>query len=166
MKGLQSLLSDHADWEIAVAVDVPGTQKRWPGMGLVISKDGVVDELRREFLPKRIGEFRISRSSGARSVRCPITAMLVVTVIAVAPPIHGMAREAAPHYGCDPATIAKAHIARHFPSFDGSGLRLLVSEQNDVWEITYDLPDGTLGGAPVVTIGKRTCAVVRARHTQ
>ena len=27
-------------------------------MGLVISKDGVVDELRREFLPKRIGEFR------------------------------------------------------------------------------------------------------------
>ena len=99
-------------------------------------------------------------------MRCPITAMLVVTATAIISPIHGIAREAAPHYGCDPATIAKAHIARHFPSFDGSGLRLLVSERDDVWEIAYDLPDGTLGGAPVVTIEKRTCAVVRLRHTQ
>lgn len=58
VKGLQALLSDFVDWEIAVAVDVPEKQTRWPGMGLVISKDGVVDELRREFLPKYVRDFR------------------------------------------------------------------------------------------------------------
>lgn len=55
---LQLLLSDYPDWEIAMAVDVPGTERQWPGMGLVISKDGIVDELRREFLPKPIRDFR------------------------------------------------------------------------------------------------------------
>lgn len=58
VKGLQRLLSDYPDWEIAMAVDVPGTETRWPGMGLVISKDGIIDELRREFLPKPIADFR------------------------------------------------------------------------------------------------------------
>lgn len=61
VKGLQSLLSGYPDWEIAMAVDVPGTETRWPGMGLVISRDGIVDELQREFLPKPIGDFRYQR---------------------------------------------------------------------------------------------------------
>lgn len=30
VKGLQRLLSDYPDWEIAMAVDVPGTETRWP----------------------------------------------------------------------------------------------------------------------------------------
>lgn len=58
IKGLQSLLTDYPDWDIAMAVDVPGTEMRWPGMGLVISRDRIVDELQREFLPKQIGEFQ------------------------------------------------------------------------------------------------------------
>lgn len=67
---------------------------------------------------------------------------------------------------CDPPKNADAYIAKHFPSFDTSGLTPRVSEQDTVWEVTHDLPDGVLGGAPVVAIDKRTCMVVRAWHTQ
>lgn len=55
IKLLQSLLANHPDWAISVAVDVPGKEKEWPGMGVVIYADEIIDELRREFLPE---EFR------------------------------------------------------------------------------------------------------------
>lgn len=67
---------------------------------------------------------------------------------------------------CDPRKSADAYIAKHFPSFDTSGSSPRVLEQDVVWKVTYDLPDGVLGGAPVVAIDKRTCRVVRAWHTQ
>lgn len=46
---------------------------------------------------------------------------------------------------CDPPKNADAYIVKHFPSFDTSGLTPRVSEQDTVWEVTYDLPDGVLG---------------------
>lgn len=67
---------------------------------------------------------------------------------------------------CDLKKIADSYITKHFPSFDASGLSSHISEQTNSWEVTYELPEGVLGGAPVVTIEKRTCAVVRLRHTQ
>jgi hypothetical protein len=51
MKLLQALLADYPKWEITVRVDIPGTENAWPGMGLIIFHDEIVDELRRDFLP-------------------------------------------------------------------------------------------------------------------
>jgi hypothetical protein len=55
IKLLQALLADYPKWEITVRVDVPGTENTWPGMGLIIFNDEIVDELRRDYLP---AEFR------------------------------------------------------------------------------------------------------------
>lgn len=58
VRRLQAVLAEYPDWDITVRVDVPGTEERWPGMGLVIYHDEIVDELRREFLPAEFGEIR------------------------------------------------------------------------------------------------------------
>jgi hypothetical protein len=55
VKALQDLLVGYPDWYITVRVAVPGKEGIWPGMGLIIYSDEVVDELRRDFLP---AEFR------------------------------------------------------------------------------------------------------------
>jgi hypothetical protein len=63
IKSLQSLLADFPEWDITVRVDVIGKEKMWPGMGLVISHDEIIDDLKREFLPP---EFRTLLYDGAR----------------------------------------------------------------------------------------------------
>jgi hypothetical protein len=55
IKALQALLDGYPDWEIMFRVDVLGKENVWPAMGLVIHDDGIIDGLRREFLPD---EFR------------------------------------------------------------------------------------------------------------
>ena len=55
MKSLQASLADYPNWYITARVVVPGEEKSWPGMGIVIYHDEIVDELQREFLPE---EFR------------------------------------------------------------------------------------------------------------
>ena len=55
IQSLRSLLADFPYWHITVRIDVPGKEDSWPGMGLIIYPDEVVDELRRDFLPE---EFR------------------------------------------------------------------------------------------------------------
>jgi len=67
---------------------------------------------------------------------------------------------------CDVAKIARDYIARRYPFFDPAGLRVVVSETESQWEVTYLLPRDMLGGAPVLGIDKRTCAVVHAYLTQ
>ena len=57
IKSLQALLTKYPDWDITVRVDVPGTENSWPGMGLIISHDKIVDELRREYLPPEFRSF-------------------------------------------------------------------------------------------------------------
>jgi hypothetical protein len=49
---LQQLLNGFPGWEIVLAIDVPGTENVWPRMGLTIRGDGIIDDLRREYLPK------------------------------------------------------------------------------------------------------------------
>lgn len=55
IKALQALLADFPNWDMTVRVDVPGKEKVWPGMGVIIYPDQIVDELQRDFLPP---EFR------------------------------------------------------------------------------------------------------------
>jgi hypothetical protein len=67
---------------------------------------------------------------------------------------------------CDFLKIAHDFIAREFPFFDPTGKTLVVSDNGDLWEMTYDLPEGMFGGTPTVIIDKRTCKIVRAFHEQ
>ncbi|MGB9368435.1 MAG: hypothetical protein WCE79_20725 [Xanthobacteraceae bacterium] len=48
---LRMLLAELPDWEIVIALDVPGTEKSWPRMGLIIRSGEVVDGLQRGYLP-------------------------------------------------------------------------------------------------------------------
>jgi hypothetical protein len=49
--GLRDIVASYSDWEIVVAVDIPGTEGRWPPMGIIVGPHEVIDDLRREFLP-------------------------------------------------------------------------------------------------------------------
>lgn len=55
---LQSLLSFYPDWEIKVSIDIPGKEKSWPEMGLIIRAREIVDQLQRQFLPEELKEVR------------------------------------------------------------------------------------------------------------
>jgi hypothetical protein len=57
IKALQALLADFPNWYMTVRIDVPGTEDTWPGMGLIIYKDEIVDELQREFFPEEFRHF-------------------------------------------------------------------------------------------------------------
>ncbi len=80
--------------------------------------------------------------------------------------IQTMADQTMSQTNCDMLKTAQAYIARQYPFFDAAGLKPLISEQGNLWRLTYELPRGTLGGVPIVTIDKRTCLVVHAEHTQ
>lgn len=57
VKLLQLLLKDFADWDIGIAVDIPGTEKTWPLMGLIIRRHEIIDGLLREYLPPDVRQF-------------------------------------------------------------------------------------------------------------
>jgi hypothetical protein len=55
VKMLQELLRDLPDWQIVLALDIPGTENQWPRMGLRILTHEIIDDLKRQYLPS---EFR------------------------------------------------------------------------------------------------------------
>jgi hypothetical protein len=63
ISALQKLLVDFPDWRITMSVAVPGIGDDWPGMGIVIDPEEIIDELQREYLP---AEFRSFSYPGAR----------------------------------------------------------------------------------------------------
>jgi hypothetical protein len=54
---LQALLAEFPAWEIVLAVDVPGKEDVWPGMGLIIDHRKIIDGLERKFLPPPFKDF-------------------------------------------------------------------------------------------------------------
>jgi hypothetical protein len=54
---LRALLVDYPDWDITVRIDVPGTEGKWPGMGLLISHTEIIDDLHREYFPPEFRDF-------------------------------------------------------------------------------------------------------------
>ena len=58
IKRLQALLIDFPNWDMTVRVDVPGKEKVWPGMGVIIYPSEIVDELKRDFLPPEFRNIR------------------------------------------------------------------------------------------------------------
>ena len=53
LSALQGLLHQFPDWHITIRVDVVGKEEQWPGMGVIIYRDRIVDDLNRDFLPDR-----------------------------------------------------------------------------------------------------------------
>ena len=63
IKQLQNCLKGHPDWEIVVAVAVPGAGKSWPNMGLFIRPHEIVEDLQRQYFPP---EFQHIQYVGSR----------------------------------------------------------------------------------------------------
>ena len=63
IKSLQGLLAEFPNWEIMIAVSVPGAGDAWPDMGLTIRAQEIVDGLQRQYFPK---EFRDIHYEGSR----------------------------------------------------------------------------------------------------
>jgi len=63
IKSLQRLLAAYPDWEIVIAVDIPGKENEWPSMGLVVRDHEIVDGLKREYFPI---EFQNIQYEGSR----------------------------------------------------------------------------------------------------
>jgi hypothetical protein len=57
IKALQALLIEYPHWEIAVRIDIVGTEEKWPGMGLIIYHDEIIDELQRQYFPEEFRHF-------------------------------------------------------------------------------------------------------------
>jgi hypothetical protein len=62
IRGIRELLTDFPDWEIVISVDVPGTERVWPKMGLVIRTHEIVDGLQRQYLPEAFRSLRYDDS--------------------------------------------------------------------------------------------------------
>lgn len=67
---------------------------------------------------------------------------------------------------CDPLLVAREYVAKHFPSFDVTRFKPVISEQGSVVEVTYELPSEMLGGVPIIVVDRKTCKVIRASHSQ
>ena len=63
-------------------------------------------------------------------------------------------------------STAELFVAAKYPDFDKSGKRAVARTIGDQWEVTYELPEGMLGGAPVVLVDKKTGRVIRSFRTQ
>ncbi len=49
-KKLQLILERYPDWRITIRL--AGRPQGWPGMGIVISRDKIIDDLKREYFPE------------------------------------------------------------------------------------------------------------------
>lgn len=63
IQSLQDMLRELPGWKIVIALDVPGTEKTWPSMGLVIRSNEIIDGLQRQYFPT---DFRDLKYEGAR----------------------------------------------------------------------------------------------------
>src|SRR5690348_510455 len=67
---------------------------------------------------------------------------------------------------CTIVRIAERYIAIHFPEFDSLKNPPIVKDEGSKWHVEYELPEGTIGGTPVLVIDKGTLKVERAYRTQ
>jgi hypothetical protein len=63
VESLRAVLKDFPDWEIMMAVSVPGPGERWPHMGITIRAHEIIDGLQRQYFPP---EFQDIQYEGSR----------------------------------------------------------------------------------------------------
>ncbi len=59
---LRALLDKLPEWSIVLVLDVPGTEGKWPPMGVIIRRHEIIDGLQREYLPESFRNFVIPGS--------------------------------------------------------------------------------------------------------
>ncbi|ETR79153.1 hypothetical protein X566_15060 [Afipia sp. P52-10] len=59
---LQPILSDFPGWEIVVVVVIEQHIEDWPAMGLYIRPDVIIDNMRRDLIPKPYRDFNCAGS--------------------------------------------------------------------------------------------------------
>jgi hypothetical protein len=63
--------------------------------------------------------------------------------------------------------IAKDYLQQHRPEWvNVDHLQPMIIEHPDYWEVTWALPPGIIGGAPVLHLDKDTREVIEIHHTQ
>ncbi len=66
---------------------------------------------------------------------------------------------------CNMLEVAERSIVKMYPAFDLKEFRQAITQNGNLCELTYEMPNSMLGSVPIVTIDKRTCKVVRIIHT-
>lgn len=64
------------------------------------------------------------------------------------------------------AQIARDYVATRWPAFDLAGSPPIIRSTTKFWQVEYQLPEGFVGGTPVVFIDRKTFKVLRAYHEQ
>jgi len=62
--------------------------------------------------------------------------------------------------------IARDYVATRWPNFDLAGSPPIIKSRGELWQVWYQLPEGSLGGTPVLLIDKKSLKVLRAHHEQ
>jgi hypothetical protein len=86
--------------------------------------------------------------------------------IATVAALQLMANQTMSQPKCNMFQVAEDYIAKRYPFIDLAERHPVTSESDNVWEVGYELPRGTLGFVPIISVDKRTCAVVRAQVEQ
>jgi hypothetical protein len=61
--------------------------------------------------------------------------------------------------------VVREHVrARGWP--DPGDMPHVITEGGTFWRVTFDLPEGVLGGVPIVDVDKKTLQVISSCHTQ
>lgn len=63
-------------------------------------------------------------------------------------------------------SVAEKFIAGRYSDFDKHNKKPVLKDTGNHWEVTYELPEDMIGGAPVVIIDKQTMQVIRSFRTQ
>lgn len=69
LNALQDLLRPFPEWYITIRVDVVGKEDQWPGMGVIIYRDRMIDDLNRDCLPARFRDLVFGETQAAEAER-------------------------------------------------------------------------------------------------
>ena len=86
--------------------------------------------------------------------------------IAVVAVLQLMMDHAMPQPNCDVVRIAEDYIRTRYPFIDPAERQPVTSVAGAVWQVAFELPKGAFGFVPIVSIDRKTCAVVGAQVEQ
>ena len=63
-------------------------------------------------------------------------------------------------------SLAEKFVTERYPDFDKCNKKPFLTDLDDRWEFTYELPEDMIGGAPVVIIDKQSMKIIHTYRTQ
>ena len=62
--------------------------------------------------------------------------------------------------------IAEQYLIEKYPDFNKVNKKIVMKSVDNNWQVTYELPENMLGGAPVVIIENETGRIINTYRTQ